>query len=100
MLLQTILNKVRKYKDSVYENVTMCEDCRSLHVHLSPRESCCSTCLDCGRKGPVFDPLPKARQFEFLPLWQSAVFFVDVERWQASHHTDIPLVFWRSRAGG
>ena len=80
MLLQTILNKVRKFKDYVHENVAMCEDRRSLHVHMRPREGCCPTCSDCGRKGPVYDRLPKARQFEFVPLWQSAVFFVDVVR--------------------
>ena len=32
-------------------------------------------CSGCGRKGPGYDRLPP-RRFEFVPLWQIAVFFV------------------------
>ena len=76
MQLQTILNKVQKFKGYVYENVTMSQDGKRLGVHIRPRRGSCPTCSDCGRKGAVYDHLPKARRFEFVPLWQIAVFFV------------------------
>jgi transposase len=80
MQLQTILNKVRKFKGYVYENVTMSQDGRKLDVHIRPRKGASPTCSGCGRKGPVYDHLPKARRFEVVPLWQIAVFFVYVMR--------------------
>ena len=80
MQLQTILNKVRKFRGYVYENVTMSQDGRKLDVQIRPRKGSSPTCSGCGRKGPVYDHLPKARRFEFVPLWQIAVFFVYVMR--------------------
>ena len=80
MQLQTILNKVRKFKGYVYENVTLSQDGKRLDVHIRPRKGASPTCSGCGRKGPVYDHLPKARRFEFVPLWQIAVFFVYVMR--------------------
>ena len=55
----------------VYENVRLSQDGQKLDVHICPRESSCPTCCGCGRKGPVYDHLPKARRFEFGPLWQA-----------------------------
>jgi transposase len=80
MQLQTILNKVQKFKGYVYENVTLSQDGKKLDVLIRPRSGSSPTCSDCGRKGPVYDHLPKARRFEFVPLWQIAVFFVCVMR--------------------
>ena len=76
MQLQTTLNKVQKFKGYVYENVTMSQDGKQLDVQIRPRRGSCPTCSDYGRKGAVYDHLPKARRFEFVPLWQIAVFFV------------------------
>jgi transposase len=80
MQLQTILNKVQKFKGYVYENVTLSQDGKKLDVQIRPRKGSSPTCSGCGRKGPVYDHLPKARRFEFVPLWQIAVFFVYVMR--------------------
>ena len=51
MQLQTILNKVQKFKGYVYENVTLSQDGKKLDVHIRPRRGSCPTCSDCGRKG-------------------------------------------------
>ena len=80
MQLQTILNKVQEFKGYVYENVTLSQDGRQIDVQIRPRRGSCPTCSDCGRKGAVYDHLPTARRFEFVPLWQIAVFFVYVMR--------------------
>ncbi len=72
--------KVQKFKGYVYENVTLSQDGKKLDVQIRPRKGASPTCSGCGRKGPVYDHLPKARRFEFAPLWQIAVFFVDVMR--------------------
>ena len=44
MQLQTILNKVQKFKVYVYENVTMSQDGKKLDVHIRPRRGSCLTC--------------------------------------------------------
>ncbi|MEY2726875.1 MAG: hypothetical protein RLZZ458_2742, partial [Planctomycetota bacterium] len=51
-----------------------------LDVQIRPRKGSSPTCSGCGRKGPVYDHLPKARRFEFVPLSQIAVLFVYVMR--------------------
>ena len=66
-----ILNKVRKFKGYVYENVTLPQDGKRLDVHIRPRKGASPTCSGCGRKGPVYDQLPKARRFGFVPLGQT-----------------------------
>jgi hypothetical protein len=71
MQLQTILNKARKFKEYVYENVTLSQDGKCLDVHIRPRKGASPTCSGCGRKGPVYDQLPKARRFGFVPLGQT-----------------------------
>jgi len=73
-------DKVRKFKGYVYENVTLSQDGRKLEVNIRPRKGASPTCSGCGRKGPVYDHLPKARRFKFVPLWQLAVFLVYVMR--------------------
>ena len=37
MQVQTILNKVQKFKGYVYENVTVSQDSKKLDVHIGPR---------------------------------------------------------------
>ena len=50
MQLQTILNKVQKFKGYVYENVTLSQDGKKLDVLIRPRSGSSPTCSDCGRK--------------------------------------------------
>jgi transposase len=77
MQLKTILNRVERYKSFVYESVAWSEeaDQPSLEVSLKPRKGSRPICSSCGRRGPGYDRLPE-RKFEFVPLWQIAVFFV------------------------
>ena len=64
----------------MFENATLSQDGKTLDVLIRPRRGASATCPDCGRKGPVYDHLPKAERVEFLPMWQIAVFFAYVMR--------------------
>ena len=46
-----------------------------MEVEVKPRRNSRAICSGCDRKRPGYDRLP-ARRFEFVPLWQIAVFFV------------------------
>ena len=46
-----------------------------MEVEVRPRRNSRAICSGCDRKRPGYDRLP-ARRFEFVPLWQMAVFFV------------------------
>jgi transposase len=77
MQLKRILNRVQKYKSFVYEEVVWGEDGEraSLRVSIRPRAHTRPVCSGCQRARPGYDTLP-ARDFEFVPLWGIAVFFV------------------------
>ena len=77
MQLQTILNRVEKNKSFVYENVRFVDQpgALELEVTIVPRANSRAICSGCRRKRPGYDRLP-TRRFEFVPLWQIAVFFV------------------------
>lgn len=78
MQLQTILNRVEKYKSFVYGRVRLVEQRTgppALEVELRARASGRAICSGCGRKGPGYDRLP-VRRFEFVPLWGMAVYFL------------------------
>jgi transposase len=77
MHLKTILNRVAPQKSFVYGRVTLAlEGGRlTLEVEVKPRRNSRAICSGCDRKRPGYDRLP-ARRFEFVPLWQIAVFFV------------------------
>ena len=47
----------------------------TIEVRIEPRANSRPICSGCGRVGPGYDRLPE-RRFEFVPLWQIAVFFV------------------------
>jgi hypothetical protein len=47
----------------------------ALEVQVKPHRNSRSVCSGCHRKRPGYDRLPP-RRFEFVPLWQIAVFFV------------------------
>jgi transposase len=76
MRIQTILNRVEKFKSFVYGRVSFEEDKGSpvVVVELQPRKNSRPLCSGCGRPSPVYDRLEE-RRFEFVPLWGIAVFF-------------------------
>jgi transposase len=77
MLLKTILNRVAPQKSFVYGNVTLVSKGKhlALEVEIQPLRDSRAVCSGCHRKQPGYDRLP-TRRFEFVPLWQIAVFFV------------------------
>jgi transposase len=77
MQLKTILNRVEHYKSFVYGKVALLEDGDrlSLEVCVQPRKGSRPICSGCHCPGPGYDRL-RPRKFEFVPLWQIAVFFV------------------------
>ncbi len=77
MQLKSILNRVERYKSFVYGKVQWVEDAArpTIEVRIEPRANGRAICSGCGRPGPGYDRLPE-RRFEFVPLWQIAVFFV------------------------
>jgi transposase len=77
MLLKTILNHVAPQKSFVYGRVTLASEGGrlALEVEVKPRRNSRAICSGCERKRPGYDRLP-ARRFEFVPLWQMAVFLV------------------------
>jgi len=77
MQLKSILNRVQKHKSFVYEEVEWGRDGEraSLRVSIRPRAHTRPVCSGCKRARPGYDTLP-ARDFEFVPLWGIAVFFV------------------------
>jgi transposase len=77
MQLQTILNRVEKHKSFVYGNIRFVDqpELLELEVTVVPRANSRPICSGCRRKRPGYDHLPP-RRFEFVPVWQIAVFFV------------------------
>ena len=77
MLLKTILNRVAPQKSFAYVKVTLVSKGKqfALEVEIQPRRNSRAVCSGCHRKRPGYDRLP-IRRFEFVPLWQIAVFFV------------------------
>jgi len=76
MRIQTVLNRIEKFKAFVYGRVSLVEDNGNpvLVVELRPRKNSRPLCSACGQPGPVYDRLEE-RRFEFVPLWGIAVFF-------------------------
>jgi len=82
MQLKTILNRVQKFKSFVYTDVRWGAAAGSrevLLVEVVPRRNSRAICSGCHRPGPGYDTLG-VREFEFVPLWGIAVFFVYVMR--------------------
>ena len=76
MQLETILNRVQKFKSFVYTGVRWAEHGgqAALEVEVRARANGWPRCSRCGERAPGYDRLP-ARRFEFVPLWGLKVFF-------------------------
>jgi transposase len=77
MQLQTIVNRVSDYKPFVVGKVTWDENAPrpTLLVQMKARKNSQGICSKCGKQGPGYDRLQE-RKWEFVPLWQIAVFLV------------------------
>lgn len=75
--LKTILNFVEPYKSFVYKNVRWAnpETKTEIEVLIEPRANSRGICSGCDCRAPGYDRLAE-RRFEFVPLWQIAVYFV------------------------
>jgi transposase len=75
MRIQTILNRVEKFKSFVYGEVRFEDQGNGLAlvVQMKPRKNSRAFCSGCGRPGPVYDRLDE-RRFEFVPLWGILIF--------------------------
>jgi transposase len=75
MRIQTILNRVEKFKSFVYGEVRFEDQGNGLAlvVQMKPRKNSRAFCSGCGRPGPVYDRQAE-RRFEFVPLWGILVF--------------------------
>lgn len=76
MRIQTILNRVEKFKSFVYGDASLeeHEGAPALVVEIKPRKNSRPFCSGCGRRGRAYDRLEE-RRFEFVPLWGMLVFF-------------------------
>lgn len=76
MQLKTILNRVQKFKSFVYGNIVWLDSDQrlALLVEVVARANSKPICSSCGCPGPGYDTL-EPRMFEFVPLWNIAVFF-------------------------
>jgi len=77
MQLKTILNRVQKFKSFVYGSIRWIESDgeQALLIQILARAHSRPICSGCGRRRPGYDTLAP-RQFEFVPLWGIAVFFI------------------------
>ena len=75
MRIQTILNRVEKFKSFVYGEARLEErdGGPALVVQVLPRKNGRPFCSGCGRPGPAYDRLEE-RHFEFVPVWGILVF--------------------------
>jgi transposase len=77
MRIQTILNRVEKFKSFVYGAACLEEQEAgpALLIAVRPRKNSQPYCSGCGRRGRVYDRLGE-RRFEFVPVWGIAVFLI------------------------
>jgi transposase len=75
MRIQTVLNRVEKFKSFVYSEAHIEEQAGgpALIVQVLPRKNSPPYCSGCLRRGRPYDHL-KERRFEFVPLWGILVF--------------------------
>ena len=76
MRIQTILNRVEKFKSFVHGEARLEEhdDGPALVIRIEPRKNSRPFCSGCGRRGRPYDRLEE-RRFEFVPIWGILVFW-------------------------
>ena len=77
MQLKTILNHVERHKSFVYQEARWANAATKTEIEIpvQPRANGRPLCSGCGQAAPGYDRLAE-RRFEFVPLWQIAVYFV------------------------
>src|SRR3990172_5988491 len=77
MQLKTILNHVERHKSFVYQEARWTDPAtkRAIEIPIAPRANGRAVCSGCGQAAPGYDRQAE-RRFEFVPLWQIAVYFV------------------------
>jgi transposase len=75
MRIQTILNRVEKFKSFVHGEARLEEhdDGPALVIQIEPRKNSRPFCSGCGQRGRPYDCLEE-RRFEFVPIWGILVF--------------------------
>jgi len=75
--LKTILNSLERHKSFVYQAARWAdlETKTTIEILIEPRANGRAICSGCGQPAPGYDRLAE-RRFEFVPLWQIAVYFV------------------------
>jgi transposase len=87
MRIQTILNRVQKFKSFVYGEARLTEHLGrpALEVALRARSNSRAICSGCGEKRAGYDTL-SVRRYQFVPFWGMLVFFLYARR-----RVDCPL---------
>ena len=77
MQLKTILNSVERHKSFVYQEARWADPQAKteIEIPIEPRANSRPICSGCGQTAPGYDRL-QPRRFEYVPLWQIAVYFV------------------------
>ena len=77
MQLKSILNHVERHKSFVYQEGRWGDPATKteIEIPIEARANGRAICSGCDQPAPGYDRLPE-RRFEFVPLWQIAVFFV------------------------
>ena len=77
MQLKTILNSLERHKSFVYQEARWADPKTKtkIEIPIEPRANSRPICSGCGQVAPGYDRL-QPRRFEFVPLWQIAVYFV------------------------
>ena len=78
MLIKTILNQIQRFKGFVFGDVSLRKrplQKSTLVVEIRPRKESRPECPICGRKRPTYDTSRRAREVDYLPLWNYRVVF-------------------------
>lgn len=77
MQLKTIVNLVEPHKSFVYKQARWAENTAKpeIEILIEPRKNGRAICSGCNRQAPGYDRMVE-RRFQYVPLWQIAVFFV------------------------
>jgi len=75
--LKTILNSLERHKSFVYQEARWVDAQikTKIEIPIEPRANSRPICSGCGQAAPGYDRL-QPRRFEYVPLWQIAVYFV------------------------